>query len=95
MRFYFVEHGTAEGHVLWISEGGFTQDDNGNTVPTYYKVRCSIEAQHFVDVGPNFRLIPGMTLQMDLLVGTRSVFMYVLGGVLRGFRRIHARAISW
>ena len=75
----------AEGHVLWISEGAFTQDDNGNTVPPYYKVRCSIEAQHFVNVGPNFKLIPGMTLQTDLLVGTRSVFMYVLGGVLRGF----------
>jgi HlyD family secretion protein len=82
--FDFVEHDTAEGHVLWISEGAFTQDDNGNTVPPYYKVRCSIDAQHFVNIGLKSRLIPGMTLQADILVGTRSVFMYVLGGVLRG-----------
>jgi hemolysin D len=82
--FYFVEHGTAEGHVLWISEGAFLQDDNGNTVPAYYKVRCSIEAKHFVNIGPNSRVMPGMSLETDLLVGTRSVLMYVLGGVFRG-----------
>ena len=27
--FNFIEHGTAEGKVSWISEGAFTTDDNG------------------------------------------------------------------
>ena len=33
----------------------------------------------------NFQLIPGMTLKADVNVGTRSVAMYLLDGVLRGF----------
>ena len=28
--FNFVEHGTASGNVRWISEGAFSQDDNGS-----------------------------------------------------------------
>jgi hemolysin D len=82
--FNYMEHGTAEGVVHWISEDSFNTDDNGQTVDTYYKVRCSIDALHFINVGPKFRLMPGMTLQADLKVGTRSVLMYVLSGVLRG-----------
>jgi HlyD family secretion protein len=80
-----MEHGTAEGTVRWISEGAFTTDDNGTPVTPYYKVRCSIDALHFVNVGPNFRLLPGLTLAGDLKVGTRSVMMYLLSGMLRGF----------
>jgi HlyD family secretion protein len=40
---------------------------------------------HFVDVPAKFRLIPGMTLQADVNVGSRSVAMYLLSGFLRGF----------
>jgi hemolysin D len=83
--FRYIEHGTAEGRVRWISEGAFTTDDNGQATPAYYKVRCSIDAAHFINVPKNFRLIPGMTLSADLNVGTRSVAMYLLEGMLRGF----------
>lgn len=83
--FNYMEHGTAEGVVRWISEGAFsTDDDTGQPVDPFYKVRCSVDALHFRSVGPKFRLIPGMTLQADLKVGTRSVIAYVLSGVLRG-----------
>ena len=40
--FSFVEHGTAEGTVRWISEGAFTHDDNGSAVDPYYKVRIAL-----------------------------------------------------
>jgi hemolysin D len=40
---------------------------------------------HFVNVPPKFRLIPGMTLQADVNVGTRPLAMYLLSGFLRGF----------
>lgn len=84
--FHFTEHGTAEGKVRWISENAFTQDDNGKEVEAYYKARCSVEELNFVDVPPKFRLIPGMTLQADLKIGTRSLAMYMMRGVLGGFR---------
>ena len=83
--FNYMEHGTAEGKVRWISDDAFTTDDDGKPVEPYYKVRCSIDAMHFINVGPNFRLIPGMTLTADMKVGTRSVLTYVVGGVMAGF----------
>ena len=67
--FNYMEHGTAEGTVRWISDNAFTTDDNSQPVDAYYKARCSVDAMHFVDVPPKFRLIPGMTLQADVNVG--------------------------
>lgn len=83
--FNYMEHGTAEGAVRWISDGAFNTDDNGQPVDPYYKVRCSIDSEHFINTGPNFRLIPGMTLEADMKVGRRSVLAYMVSGVLRGF----------
>jgi hemolysin D len=83
--FNYMEHGTAEGKIRWISDNAFTTDDNNQPVEAYYKASCGVDATHFVDVPPKFRLIPGMTLQADVNVGTRSVAMYLLGGFLRGF----------
>ncbi len=83
--FNYMEHGTAEGTIRWISDNAFTTDDDGKPVEAYYKASCGVDAKHFVNVPPKFRLIPGMTLQADINVGTRSVAMYLLGGFLRGF----------
>jgi HlyD family secretion protein len=81
----FVEHGTAEGKVTWISDGTFTTGAGFTPATPYYKVRCSVDAYHFRNVPPNIRLIPGMTLEADMIVGTRSVAMYLLSGILRGY----------
>jgi membrane fusion protein, hemolysin D len=78
------EHGTAEGAVLWISDGAFTTNDDNQPAEAYYKARCSIDRTEFRGVPANFRLIPGMTLTGDIKVGKRSVAMYLLGGMLRG-----------
>ena len=79
--FNYMEHGTAEGSIHWISDNAFTTDDNGQPVDAYYKARCGVDAMHFINVPAKFRLIPGMTLQADVNVGTRSVAMYLLGGI--------------
>ena len=36
------------------------------------------------NVPGGFRLIPGMTLTADVHIGTRSVFMYITSGAMRG-----------
>jgi len=84
--FNFVEHGTVNGKVLWIGEGVFTTDVNGQPTTPYYKARCSADASHLRNVPANFRLIPGMTLTGDVTVGTRSLAYYLMGGLLRGIR---------
>ena len=83
--FNHMEHGTAEGMVRWISDNAFTLDDDGKPVDPYYRARCSIDATMFRNVPSKFRLIPGMTLEADLKVGTRSVAVYLLSGIMRGF----------
>jgi HlyD family secretion protein len=83
--FNFMEHGTASGTVRWISDGAFTTDDNGQAAEAYYKARCSVDEVNMMNVPGSFRFIPGMTLQADVNVGKRSVAMYLLGSVLRGY----------
>jgi hemolysin D len=82
--FSFVEHGTIAGTVRWISEGAFSQDDNGTPVEPYYKARIALADVKLSGVPDSFRLVPGMTLTADISVGSRSVFMYILKGVIRG-----------
>jgi len=69
--------------VRWVSEGAFSQDDNGNAVESYYKARIALTDVKLYGVPGSFRLVPGMTLTADINVGSRSVFMYVLKGVIR------------
>ena len=83
--FNYMEHGYAEGTIRWISDNAFTTTDDGQPSAPYYKARCTVEDMLFHDIPAKFRLIPGMTLQADVKIGTRSVAMYVLGGFLRGF----------
>ena len=86
--FNFVEHGTAEGQVRWISEGAFTQDDNSKDVDAYYKARCSLDTKTLINVPDGFRLIPGMTLTTDIKIGTRSVAYYLFGSLIRSIREL-------
>ena len=85
--FNFIEHGTAEGKVSWISEGAFTTDDNGQPDGALLQGPLRGDGDQFHNVPENFRLIPGMTLQADMNVGTRSVAAYLLGGVVKGFSK--------
>jgi hemolysin D len=82
--FNYIEHGTAEGHLDWISEGSFTTDDNGKPVPAYYRARVSLDKMNFINVPAGFRLIPGMTLTADIDVGKRSLSRFVAGTLFHG-----------
>jgi hemolysin D len=79
----FMRHGTAKGVIKAISEGSFTTDDNNVPVDPYFKVRVRIKEVHLRNVPPNFRLIPGMTLVGDVMVGRRTILSYVVEGALR------------
>jgi HlyD family secretion protein len=82
--FSYVEHGTAAGHLDWISEGSFTADDNGKPVDPFYKARVTIDRMDFINVPSGFRLIPGMTLAADINVGQRSLYRFVVGTLTHG-----------
>ena len=82
--FSHLEHGTAAGRLDWISEGAFTADQAGRTVPPFYRGRVTIETMNFVAVPSGFRLIPGMSLAADIDVGRRSLSKYLVGTILHG-----------
>jgi multidrug efflux pump subunit AcrA (membrane-fusion protein) len=79
----FMQHGTAKGVIKTISEGSFTTDENNSVVPAYFRVRVAIKEVRLRNVPKDFRLIPGMTLQGDILVGHRTILSYLVEGALR------------
>ena len=79
----FMQHGTAKGVIRTISEGSFTTDENNVPVPPYFKVRVKITDTHLRNVPADFRLIPGMTLSGDIMVGRRTILSYLVEGGLR------------
>lgn len=92
----FLEHGVAEGVVRSISQDSFTESvgqdaltrslynaSNTESRPPYFDARISITAVKLHDVPPNTHLTPGMTLQADIVVGSRTIMWYLVGGALR------------
>ena len=79
----FTYHGVAHGVVETVSPGSFTQDENGQTVPPYFKVRVKVTDTHLRNVPRDFRLVPGMTLTGDVLEGGRTIMAYILEAGLR------------
>lgn len=88
----FLEHGSGEGVVKTISQDSFTEVNNQDTVTKtlttesrspYFDARITVTGLHLHDVPPNVRLIPGMTLEADIVVGSRTILWYLFGGALR------------
>jgi hypothetical protein len=52
-------------------------------VDPYFKVRVAMKEVHLRDVPADFRLIPGMTLSSDIMVGKRTILSYLVEGSLR------------
>ena len=79
----YLEHGTAKGRVKTVSEGSFTTNDDGQPTTPYFKAIIEITDFHLRKVPSDFRLIPGMTLSGEVLVGKRTILSYLVEGALR------------
>jgi len=60
-----------------------TVDENNVPVVPYFKGRVGITEVHLRNVPAEFRLIPGMTLAGDIMVGRRTIMSYLVEGALR------------
>jgi len=70
----FSRYGTIDGILEYISATTFTKDDNSR----YYMGRVSI-AQNHVGKDPKTNIIvPGMTVQADIVTGSKSILAYLL-----------------
>lgn len=77
------EFGTVEGSVKWVGAAAYTSFNN-QTVPAYYNVEVSLERSRLINIPATASLLPGMTLEADIKVGTRSIWDYVVGSLMRG-----------
>jgi len=81
----FLEHGTVKGLIKTISDGSFTANDNNpsDARSPFFKVRIAFTEIHLRHVPANFRLVPGMTLAADIMIGRRTILSYLIEGALR------------
>jgi len=89
----FLEHGYLEGRVKTIGSDTLTEQSSEDTVSggtssgdsrsPYYDARVAITRVKLHDVPANYRLLPGLTLDADIVVGHRTIMWYLLGGALR------------
>ena len=82
--YQYLEHGTVKGTVKTISSDSFTENPkNSAATDPFYRARVQFGAVQLRNVPKSFRLIPGMPLQADIIVGSRTIMSYLVGSALR------------
>ncbi len=82
-----MQYGTAKGTVVSISPESINPQDQQNTVtmgaplPTapqtlYYNAQISLDVMNLHNVPQGFRLVPGMPLEADIIVGKHAILSY-------------------
>ena len=78
--FPFQKHGTFSGVVRTISEDAFRRDPNAQSAGTdaYYLTRIAFAKPNLRNMPEKARLLPGMSLSAEIVVGKRSVMSYLI-----------------
>lgn len=87
----FTRYGTVRAEVRAISEDSFTTRDDGSAAgERFYRVRAEIKSIDLKNVPGDIRLVPGMPLQADIVVGSRPIIANltdrVLSNTMEGLR---------
>lgn len=83
--FPYQKHGTIDAKVRTISEDAFRRDAAGNSaLSPYYLSRLTLEASKLSNMNDGARLMPGMTLSAEIVVGKRSVISYLAWPLTKG-----------
>lgn len=85
----FQKHGTARGILRTVSEDAVAREGTGDarsgSGPVHvYRARVELTDVRLRDVPATFRLLPGMRLNAEIKIGTRSVISYLLYPLLQG-----------
>ena len=75
----FAIYGGLDGKVVFISAD--TQKDEKENV--FYKVRIQTTKNHLARNGEKLKIIPGMTVNVDIITGQKSVLDYILKPILK------------
>ena len=77
--FPFQKHGALDGKVRTISEDAFRRDSGApGALDAYYLSRIAYGDSKLKKMPDKARLLPGMTLSAEIVVGKRSVMSYLI-----------------
>jgi|SRR5450830_349457 len=78
--FPYQKHGMLDGKLLTISSDSFQRDKNdaGTGTDAYYLARVGYGKSALRKIEAGARLLPGMTVTAEIVVGKRSVMSYLL-----------------
>lgn len=83
--FPFQRHGLLEATVRNISEDAFRRDPNAKPgTDAYYLVQLQLGDTHLRNMAEGARLLPGMSLNAEVVVGKRSVLSYFAWPLTKG-----------
>ena len=75
----FAIYGGLDGKVIGISPDTIVDKDNN----TFYNIFIKTQKRVFKDSKKNINLIPGMTVDIDIITGKKSVMDYILKPILK------------
>ena len=79
----FARYGSVKGKVIEISASTFIAKDKEGQGQPFYKAKVSL-SQNYVGHNPKLnQLKPGMTVQVDIITGKKSVMSYLLKPITR------------
>jgi hemolysin D len=84
--FPFQKHGTLDAKVRTLSEDAFKRENAvpGQGTDAYYVSRIDLGKAGLKNMEPHARLLPGMTLSAEIVVGKRTVLSYLLWPLTKG-----------
>jgi len=75
--FQFQRHGTMDANVRTISADAFRREA-GSSIDAFYASRLKLGSNRLKNLPEQARLLPGMTVTAEIVVGKRSVMSYLL-----------------
>ena len=83
--FPFQRHGMLEGSVRTVSEDAFKRDNSGKSgLDAYYVARIRLDSTALTNMIDSARLLPGMTLNAEIVVGHRTIMSYLAWPLTKG-----------
>ena len=76
-----TRYGTIKGTVRQVSPSTYLDEK----ATPYYKVKVGLERSWLGDDPTQMTVIPGMSVQVDILTGSKTIMQYLLKPVTRGF----------
>lgn len=80
----FQKHGVLDAKVRTISGDAFRSDNGARGGDAYYLSRITLTTKTLKNMIDSARLIPGMTLSAEIVVGQRSVMSYLAWPLTKG-----------